>query len=144
MGFRPSLNGKRFALWILVAVEGGCGDVRTPTPEEELAKADRIVLKIVAEQFLRDPELQLPASLRSKSKLVVWKETEGLSAFITTGQLSFELKDQPPVSVELYNNLKFRNGRMITLDAIESTSVVMGSSEGMPKETFAFDAAFEK
>lgn len=110
---------RRLALSLLLA---GCGS--EPLGDEP-AREDRIVLKLVAEDLIRRPDFRVGGA---GSKLVVWDSTEGLSWYITTGQLSSELDDQPPVSMELYNNLKFRNGRKRTLDPIESTVVVMGTS----------------
>lgn len=127
----------RFALpWI--ALLAGCGE--QPVVDDP-AKEDRTVLKIVAEDLVRHPDFRVRGA---GSKLVVWETTEGLSGYITTGQLSSELSDQPPVSMELYNNLKFRNGRKMTLDAIDSTIVVMANPDRVPKERFGFESAFEK
>lgn len=90
------------------------------------AGQDRVVLKLVVEDLVRHPDFRVAAD---KSKLVVGDTTEGLSWYITTGQLSAELSERPPVSMELYNNLKFRNGRKMTIDAIDSPVVVMGTPD---------------
>jgi len=111
---------RRLAVAFLLA---GCGS--EPLGDGP-AREDRIVLKLVAEDLIRHPDFKVRGS---GSKLVVWDSTEGLSWYITTGQLSSELSDQPPVSMELYNNLKFRNGRKMTLDPIDSPVVMMGSAE---------------
>jgi hypothetical protein len=124
----------------LLALLGGCGDsARSEPPVEDPAKDDRIVLKLVAEDFLRRLDLR-----GDGSKLAVWDTTEGLSAFITTGQLSLELKDRPPVSMELYNSLKARNGRMIALDPIDSKVVMMADHRRLPKAPIGFEESFRK
>ena len=126
-------TGRALLLALAVGCESG------PAPAEGDSLEDGVVLKLVAEDFLRRPDLR-----GAGSKLVVWNTTEGLSHYITTGQLSLELKDQPPVSMELYNNLKARNGRRITLEPIDSTLVVMADDRHLPKKESAVDEAFEK
>jgi hypothetical protein len=118
----------KLAAALLLVLASGCGVRPIDRNTTEAQDEDGILFKLVLEDLRRWEEFR---TYPSATELVVWDTTEGLSAFITTGQLSSELADRPTVSMELYNNLKARNSRKTTLNAIEVTGVRMGS----PKES---------
>lgn len=123
----------RLAALLVLALASGCGE-SAPVPATDLRDEDGILFRIVLEDLRRWEDFRTYPSWRDNPELVVWDTTEGLSAYITTGQLSSELTDRPAVSMELYNNLKARNSRKITLNAIDLKGVRMGPpSRGHPQ-----------
>jgi hypothetical protein len=120
----------RLAGLLTLVLASGCGE-SAPVPVVERAAADvrdedAVLFKLVLEDLRRWEDFRTYPSWKDKPDLVVWDTTEGLSAFITTGQLSSELTDRPTVSMEIYNNLKARNSRKIRLNAIDLKGVRMG------------------
>ena len=111
----------RLAALLMLILASGCGE-SAPAPAID---EDGILFRIVLEDLRRWEEFRTVPSWKEKPDLAVWDTTEGLSVFITTGQLSSELTDRPTVSMELYNNLKARNSRKITLNAIDLKGVRM-------------------
>jgi len=127
---------QRAAILLLLFAAGCAGPGPQDPPLEYNGEAfhavDGVIAKLVLEDLLEQAEFHTYPSWKSKPKLAVADTTEGLSHFITTGQLLPELQDRPPVPMELYNQLKARNSRKISLNPIDSPRVQMISRDQIP------------